>query len=200
MNENLVIIFTRNPKLGKVKTRLAKTIGNESALDVYKLLLGHTESVIRNIACDKAVYYSEHIKDNDIWKRDIYQKHLQKGNDLGERMLHAFKIAFEHGFKKAVIIGSDLIDLQVKHIEEAFQNLDTYDVAIGPAEDGGYYLLGMKSLHGHLFKGKKWGTSSVLSDTMHDLQNLDVFLLEELNDIDTYDDIKNNPKLNTILK
>ena len=101
---------------------------------------------------------------------------------------------------KVVIIGSDVIDLQTKHIEDAFLKLDTNDVVIGPAKDGGYYLLGMKSLQGNLFKGKNWGTSSVLSDTIHDLQNLNVFLLEELNDIDTYDDVKNNPKLNTILK
>ena len=102
MNENLVIVFTRNPELGKVKTRLAKTIGGKAALNIYKFLLNHTETTIRNIDCDKAIYYSVKIRDNDIWDDKIYQKHLQKGEDLGLKMLNAFQNAFKNNYNKVV--------------------------------------------------------------------------------------------------
>lgn len=199
MSKNVLIIFTRNPELGKVKTRLAKTIGDQAALNIYKYLLNHTELTVKDLVCDKAIYYSENVNDHDVWDNSTYQKFAQNGNDLGERMLNAFKVAFDDNYEKVIIIGSDLIDLKEKHIQEAFQKLDTHEVVIGPALDGGYYLLGMRKLHKHLFREKEWGTSSVLRDTLHDLQNLNVFLLEELNDIDIYDDIKNNTKLNSLI-
>ena len=100
MSKNLIIVFTRNPELGKVKTRLAKTIGDTSALNIYKFLLEHTEKTIRNIASDKAVYYSVKVRDNDIWDASIYQKHQQEGEDLGIRMLNAFKNGLKTIIKK----------------------------------------------------------------------------------------------------
>lgn len=198
--KNLIIIFTRNPELGKVKTRLAKTIGDESALNIYKFLLDHTKKTIRNINSDKAVYYSVKIRDNDIWDKTIYQKYQQQGEDLGKRMYNAFKDAFSKGYKKVVIVGSDLFDLQPKHIEEAFRKLEKNDVVIGPAKDGGYYLIGMKTLHFQVFTNKDWGTATVFQNTINDLQNESVFLLEALNDIDTYGDMKDNSTLKNIIK
>jgi len=200
VSKNLIIIFTRNPELGKVKTRLAKTIGDEPALNIYKYLLEHTEKTIQNIASDKAVYYSVKIKNNDIWDNKIYQKHLQQGDDLGFRMFNAFENGFDNNYEKIIIVGSDLLDLQPKHIEEAFLKLDNHDVIIGPALDGGYYLLGMKKLYSQIFKNKKWGTASVRKNTLQDLKNESVFLLEELNDIDTYDDIKNISEFKKFIK
>ena len=188
---NLLIVFTRNPELGKVKTRLAETIGEASALKIYKFLLNHTEKTIREFDCDKAVYYSIKIRDNDIWDATIYQKHLQKGSDLGIKMQNAFEQAFKNNYKKVVIVGSDLYDLKPNHIEIAFSKLDQNDTVIGPAQDGGYYLLGMKNLYPQIFSNKNWGTSTVLQDTLEDLKLIDVHLLEELNDIDIYDDIEN---------
>ena len=199
MNKNLIIVFTRNPEHGKVKTRLAKIIGDDSALNIYKFLLNHTEQTIRNIDCDKAIYYSEKIWDNDIWDTAFYQKHQQKGNDLGTKMLNAFKNAFNNKYEKIVIVGSDLFDLKSQHIKEAFKKLDNNNVVIGPAKDGGYYLLGMKNLHSQVFLNKDWGTDTVRDDTLQDLKNESVFLLEELNDIDTYDDMKDNDTLKTII-
>jgi uncharacterized protein len=198
--KNLIIIFTRNPELGKVKTRLAKTIGKESALNIYRFLLNNTEKTIRNINCNKAIYYTSEVKHNDIWDETIYQKHLQKGEDLGEKMQNAFKNAFSKDYNKAVIIGSDLFDLQPRHIEDAFNKLDNNDVVIGPAQDGGYYLLGIKKVHSQIFINKKWGASTVFQYTINDLQNENVFLLEELNDIDIYDDIKNIEELKQLIK
>ena len=199
MNKNLIIVFTRNPEHGKVKTRLAKIIGDDSALNIYKFLLNHTEQTIRNIDCDKAIYYSEKIWDNDIWDTAFYQKHQQKGNDLGTKMLNAFENAFNNKYQKVIIIGSDLFDLKSQHIKEAFKKLDNNNVVIGPAKDGGYYLLGMKNLHSQVFLNKDWGTDTVRDDTLQDLKNESVFLLEELNDIDTYDDMKDNDTLKTII-
>lgn len=191
MSDNLVMVFTRNPKLGKVKTRLAKTIGDEAALNIYNFLLNHTEIILRSLECDKAVYYSEKIRESDIWDKSIYQKHLQEGDHLGLKMQNSFVHAFKNGYKKVVIVGSDLYDLKAKHIQDAFSQLDQNDVVIGPAHDGGYYLLGMKNLHSNIFSNKNWGTQTVLQDTLQDLKHLDVHLLEELNDIDVYEDIKN---------
>jgi len=191
MSKNLLVIFTRNPELGKVKTRLAKTIGDENALTIYKTLLDRTEKTVREIDCDKAVFYSEKIRKNDIWDSSIYQKYQQRGNDLGERMLNAFSEAFNRNYENVVIIGSDLYDLNNKHITEAFERLNKYDIVLGPAHDGGYYLLGMKSLYSQVFNNKNWGTSTVFKDTLNDLQDQSVHLLETLNDIDVYDDLKN---------
>ena len=190
MTDGLIIIFTRNPELGKCKTRLAKTIGDENALRVYKMLLQHTRSVIENLNCDKAVYYSVKVREDDLWDAKVYQKHQQEGTDLGERMLNAFVNAFENGYTNVVIVGSDLYDLTPKHLEDAFTALDTNDVVIGPALDGGYYLLGMKKAHVSVFKNKKWGTDTVFKDTVDDLNNATVCYLEKLNDIDVFDDIK----------
>lgn len=199
MSKNLIIVFTRNPELGKVKTRLAKTIGNNDALNIYKFLLEHTQNTIRNIDCDKAIYYSVKVRFKDIWDETIYHKFQQQGKDLGYRMLNAFQESFNNHYDKVVIIGSDLFDLKSKHIIQAFNQLDNNDVVLGPAEDGGYYLLGMKKLHPRVFKNKHWGTETVFAQTMQDLQNLDVHLLEELNDIDTFKDLKNYNELKNII-
>ncbi len=199
MSKNLIIVFTRNPELGKVKTRLAKILGNQSALNIYNYLLKYTEQTIRNINCDKAVFYSVKIREDDIWNSNIYQKLQQKGKDLGSRMSNAFKYAFEKNYEKVIIIGSDLIDLKSKHISTTLKMLDNNDVIIGPAQDGGYYLLGMKKIHSNIFENKDWGTATVLKDTLKDLQHLDVFHLEELNDIDTFEDLKDNQTLKELI-
>ncbi|MGJ8761562.1 TIGR04282 family arsenosugar biosynthesis glycosyltransferase [Polaribacter sp. R2A056_3_33] len=192
-SKNLLLIFTRNPELGKAKTRLAKTVGDEKALEIYKFLLEKTRNISSEVTSDKAVYYSVKIRENDIWDAKSYQKHQQVGEDLGIRMLNAFKNSFDAGYKKVMIIGSDLYDLTSKNIENAFKKLDTNDVVLGPAEDGGYYLLGMNALQENIFKNKDWGTASVRKDTLTDLQDKAVFLLEELNDVDVFEDIEHHP-------
>ena len=195
MNKNIIIVFVRNPKLGKVKTRLSKTIGNEDALKVYKILLKHTESVLGTASSDKVVYYSEEIQKNDLWNASIYQKKLQKGTDLGARMLMAFETAFEDSYENVVIVGSDLFELKPIHLKKAFEALENHEVVLGPSLDGGYYLLGMTKLHPTLFKNKQWGTDSVLESTLKDLKKHNVKLLEALNDIDTFEDLQNQREL-----
>ena len=189
-SKSALIIFTRNPELGKCKTRLAKSVGNEAALDIYKYLLKHTATISQNVNVDKFVFYSEEIKKEDLWNNAVFKKKLQQGVDLGQRMEHAFKQLFQSQYKKIIIIGSDLLDLKPADIETAFQILNKNDFVIGPAKDGGYYLLGMKRLQSKLFKNKKWGKSTVLNDTLKDIQNSTFVLLKELNDIDTFEDLK----------
>ena len=195
MNKNLIIVFVRTPELGKVKTRLAKSIGDVSALTIYKLLLKHTETVLHDLSFDKVVYYSEKVEENDFWEARLFEKKRQKGADLGKRMQHAFETAFEKGYQKVLIIGSDLFDLKSIHITTAFDALENHDLTIGPSLDGGYYLLGMKELYPAVFKNKKWGTDSILENTLKDLQQQNVKLLEALNDIDTFEDLQQQPEL-----
>ena len=200
MPKNLLLVFTRNPELGKVKTRLAKTVGNATALKIYIFLLERTRDISVKVSADKAVYYSVKVRENDIWDASIFQKHQQVGEDLGIRMLHAFKNGFKAGYEKVMIIGSDLYDLTAETIENAFIALENNEVVIGPAEDGGYYLLGMNSLEEKVFKNKDWGTETVRKDTLEDLKDKKVFLLGELNDVDVFEDIKHHPAFQIFLK
>ena len=186
------MIFVRNPELGKVKTRLAKTIGNEKALHIYNLLLDHTNNVVKRVNTDKAVFYSDYINSNDQWKNDGFLQLMQKGNELGEKMTNAFLKAFNLGYKKVIIIGSDCFDLDENIINQAFANLNDDEVVLGPAKDGGYYLLGMKAFYPSLFRNKAWSTESVLSDTLLDISKLNISfkLLPTLSDIDEEKDLK----------
>ncbi|MEZ4792580.1 MAG: TIGR04282 family arsenosugar biosynthesis glycosyltransferase [Gelidibacter sp.] len=199
-SKKALIVFVRNPELGKCKTRLAKTIGDEAALEIYKYLLQHTSKISKDIKADRYVFYSENIKRDDIWNTEFFRKKLQKGIDLGERMQNAFSDLLEIGYEKVAIIGSDLLDLDAELVNNAFAQLDFKDVVIGPAKDGGYYLLGMKNLYHTIFSNKEWGNSSVLSDTLKDLLNCDVHLLKELNDIDTFEDLQHYTELKQFFK
>jgi len=189
-SKNALIVFTRNPELGKCKTRLAATIGDQSALDVYRFLLDHTVKITTPLTADVYVYYSKKIKDVDIWDTSIFSKKQQQGHDLGHKMQHAFTEVFNMGYQRAIIIGSDLYDLTTQELEDAFLKLEDKEFVIGPAQDGGYYLLGMKHLKPPLFKNKKWGTQSVLNDTLQDLELEKTAILAKKNDIDHYEDIK----------
>ncbi len=189
-SKNLLLIFTRNPELGKVKSRLAKDVGDQTALDIYKFLLDHTVSITETLPITKEVHYSEKIHENDIWDSSIFQKRQQVGKDLGDRMQHAFTTGFKNGYSNIIIIGSDMYDITSEEITEAFKKLDTNDFVIGPAEDGGYYLLGMRKLELSIFVNKVWGANTVLKDTLQDLDQENKVLLEVKNDVDYYSDIK----------
>lgn len=189
-SKNLLLIFTRNPELGKVKSRLAKDLGDQTALDIYKFLLDHTFAITSSLPVTKEVYYSEKIHEGDIWDARVYDKKLQEGSDLGERMKNAFEVGFNNGYSKIIIIGSDMYDMTTEDLMEAFRKLDTKDFVIGPAEDGGYYLLGMRKLNSAIFENKEWGTNSVFKNTLDGLDLSNTSILEVKNDVDYYSDIK----------
>ena len=189
--ENVLLIFIKNPQKGNVKTRLAQTVGDEKALEVYHKLLKRTREITSGLRCDRQVWYSSFIEHDDIWSSENFEKRLQKGKDLGERMSHAFERAFIDGYKKVVIIGSDCADINGQFIEQAFHKLENSDVVVGPAQDGGYYLLGMREFHPDLFAGIDWSTSSVFQQTVKRIKEKQrsIELLPILNDIDTEDDL-----------
>lgn len=199
-SKNLLLIFTRNPELGKCKTRLAAKVGDQIALNIYKFLLNHTAAITNKVSAAKQVWYSEEIWDNDIWDNISYDKRLQHGANLGVRMANAFQAGFESGFESIIVIGSDMYDLNGDDLEKAFEILKNKDFVIGPAEDGGYYLLGMKTINTTIFKNKTWGTSTVLQDTLNDLENENVELLAVRNDVDVYEDIANKKAFQPFLK
>lgn len=173
-----------------MKTRLARDVGAANALEIYKILLQHSFDITSDLKVTKQVWYSDEIPERDIWNGADYLKKLQKGEDLGERMLNAFKEGFSQGFQKIVIIGTDLYELETGNIQEAFRALDKNEYVIGPAKDGGYYLLGMKCLNSKVFRNKEWSTSGVLSETLKDLEGSRIKFLPTQNDIDVLDDIK----------
>lgn len=189
-SKKALLIFTRNPELGTCKTRLAATIGDEKALAIYIFLLKHTVEITKPLPVDKFVFYSENAKKEDLWDSEFFRKKVQKGDDLGLRMENAFAELFQTGYEKVIIIGSDMYDLSEADINNAFEQLNTNDFVIGPAEDGGYYLLGMKQPNTAIFRNKTWGTNTVLKETLNDLQNETVAILAERNDVDYYEDIK----------
>lgn len=198
-HKNLLIIFTRNPILGKVKTRLAKTVGDKTALDIYTFLLKKTKEITLDSPCDKVVYYSEKLIKNDIWNCNSFRKEVQFGEDLGAKMKNSFYDAFENNYRKVVLIGSDIYDLESYHINEAFKKLETNDVVMGPALDGGYYLIGLKKMHPKIFDNKRWGSSTVRKDTLKNLEKVDVHLLPVLNDVDVIEDIEHHPAFTKFL-
>ncbi|KAB7731468.1 DUF2064 domain-containing protein [Rudanella paleaurantiibacter] len=191
MQDFSLIIFVKNPVPGTVKTRIARTVGNERATAVYRHLLAHTQQISRMLPWKRLVYYGDFINSADGWMG--YHKRLQTGQDLGERMHNAFAEQFAAGAKRAVIIGSDCLTIQPDHLKQAFRALDTTDVVIGPATDGGYYLLGMNRLHPFLFQNKPWSEPQLLEQTLAEItQNgLTHTLLEPLTDIDEWEDYLN---------
>lgn len=197
-NEALLIIFTKNPELGKCKTRLAQTMGDEKALEIYELLLDYTVSFTKAVDVDKHVYFSNSIPENDRWNLPGYKKFKQVSGDLGAKMSHAIHESFKKGYKKVVIIGSDCAEINEDTINEAVIQLKYHDAVIGPAVDGGYYLLGMNQPILDLFIDKSWSTPELINETISCLKRLDhsFHLLPEYSDIDYEADLRRPNFLN----
>ena len=191
---NAIIIFIRNPILGKVKTRLAREIGDLQALQIYNQLLNITRDVSLESHAIKYLFYSDFIENDDEWDSN-YNKMLQTGNDLGERMKVAFQSILQR-HSKCIIIGSDCPYISEKLIESAFTSLDQNDVVIGPAKDGGYYLLGMNKLILEIFTDMAWSQQHLLTQTKAKLDELNYSYceLDILEDIDTLKEWENYKK------
>lgn len=188
-NRSVLVIFVKNSEAGHVKTRLAESVGEEEALRIYETLLSHTMQISKSLKTDKQVWYSKEIPESDIWDGQ-FEKKVQCGAGLGQRMSHAFNNVFKNGYRKTAIIGSDCARLTTAIIEEAFEMLDEYDTVIGPSKDGGYYLLALRKYVPELFKGIDWSTPRVLPQTRETISRLGLssYMLEELNDVDTIED------------
>lgn len=189
-NDALLLIFAKNIVLGKVKTRLAKTQGDNFAFSVYKRLIDITESESLKLKnADVHVYFSDVII-NAKWPNQ--DKFVQRGNDLGERMKDAFQRGFDLGYQRIIGIGTDLPDLNAAVMAGGLEKLISYDTVFGPSEDGGYYLIGMNRMIPQIFENKPWSTDTLLDLTLSELDELGISSskLRMLNDIDTIEDLK----------
>ena len=192
MSKEVLSIFVKNLIPGTVKTRLAKDLGIDVAIEIYKELVRITAEATNTLKIDKCVYYSEYIESNDQFDDAKYQKHIQEGKDLGQRMQNCFYDAFELNFDKIILIGSDTPDITDQIISQGFAELDKHDIIIGPAQDGGFYLIGMKEPHENLLNKRTYGHEEVLNELLNEIENrnLSVFKLPTLIDIDVKDDLK----------
>ena len=189
--DNAIIIFIKNPELGKVKTRLAATVGSERALGIYQQLIALTLKAVKHINADKFIYFSD-MTDSSISFMDVaFYQVVQHGKDLGERMEHAFTDVFKKLYRNIVIIGTDCPGIDSAILETAFLKLSSSDVVIGPATDGGYYLLGMSKECPMLFRNIEWSTSTVLQKTIAFCNDnaIGYSLLTELSDVDEEKDL-----------
>lgn len=191
-----LIIFARKPVPGKVKTRLARDIGDNSAADVYSAMLEdiiNQASTLKNVRV--LIFWSLENEEFPVVNGAAHlEMFRQKGRDLGERMANAFKTAFGNNIDTCCIIGSDSPDLPVDLIAQAFDKLvcDGTDIVYGPTEDGGYYLLGMKQFWQRLFENIPWSSPAVLTTTCARIDELKLHgrSLPSWYDIDTISDLQ----------
>jgi len=183
-----LIILLKAPVRGLVKTRLAVELGADAALAIYRQLL---DGVLREMAAINEVelHYapaSEHALIITLLKPG-WNHHPQAEGDLGMRMQQAFERAFQTGAQRVVMIGTDCPEVNVTDIHAAWEALSQHDLVLGPAEDGGYWLIGMKQPQPELFNGIHWSTGSVLAETTARAQQLRLRyqLLRTLSDVDT---------------
>ncbi len=192
-----VIIFIKNLTQGKVKTRLAAGIGDVKALKIYTVLVHYTLTMLTPVEAEKICYFSENIDQDLPIIPKTYQIKKQQGTLLGERMAKAIAMELDNSTKKTILIGTDCPEINQTIILQAFKELDHHDVVIGPANDGGYYLIGLKSKQNSIFNGIVWSTNSVLQRTIENCKkaNLSYYLLPMLSDLDDINDLKQFPEL-----
>jgi len=194
-----ILIFTRFPVPGQVKTRLIPAIGRHEAARLQRRMTEHTLDTVRS-AVEKSVpgnveitvcYSGAGRKDFRNWLGRDIQYIRQSSGDIGNRMRTAFQSAFRRGAKHVLAIGSDIPALSPEIMEKALRGLHNQDTVLGPAKDGGYYLIGMKSFHPEIFADKDWGTGSVCNRTRSVIRSLGLTLAElpVLQDIDSPEDL-----------
>ena len=185
MQNNLLIIFSKVSTAGMVKTRIEKQLGTAKALEIHDRLFTHTVDLARKSAIPFLIYLNENPS-----QPISYDFKIQHGNNLGEKMHTSFATELPKT-EKVCIIGSDCLELNTNDLNLAFQQLSTHDVVLGPANDGGYYLIGLKKPYRELFTDISWGSGSVLNETIAKcLENkLSYFLLEPHHDIDRPEDV-----------
>lgn len=186
-----LLLFIKNPIPGKTKTRLAADVGNEMALKMYHRLTDWTREQAAGLqGINRHLWYSNFIPETDNWPTDEFEKFVQQGEGLGERMEAAFAHAFAMGQDRVVVIGSDCPGITTEYLRQAFEALESSDLVVGPALDGGYTLLGMRKLHPTLFREMNWSTSEVLPDTLARAAaaHLKVTKLSPLSDVDYLED------------
>jgi rSAM/selenodomain-associated transferase 1 len=196
---NAVVVFAKPPFRGEVKTRLTGRLDEKRATDLYRAFLDDTAARVSDFArsCDYPVTpilaYTEEPEHPgfEVFQERDYLFVEQSGGDLGDKMYGVVDGCFDHGADRVVITGSDSPTLLDRHLGRAFETLQKHDVAVGPSNDGGYYLMGLRSSTRTLFERIEWSTRSVLRETLRRAREdeLECELLEFWYDIDTYDDL-----------
>ncbi len=186
--EKALAIFLKNPRLGAVKTRLAAAIGDQKALEIYTRLVALTLKAAEEVSASRHLFYSDTLESAP---KDLQaEPHIQIGSGLGERMSNAFNQLLDN-YHRVVLIGSDLPEISATLIDEAFEKLDTNDLVIGPAEDGGYYLIALKAPQPTLFSAIEYSNAEVFEQTLvrAEAEKLKVASLKKLRDVDTLADL-----------
>lgn len=191
--ENLLIIFVKYPQAGFVKTRLAKEIGKVKASLLYRLFVETILARTEDTDFTRVIFYSPADKRKQIedWLGPNLKLHPQEGDVLGERLSYAFRFAFEKGAKRVIVIGTDSPTLDRKVVLDAFERLKNMQCVLGPALDGGYYLVGLSYFYREIFKGIEWGSDKVFRQTLESIKKLKIkfSLLDEDLDIDNINDL-----------
>ena len=195
-NRKKLIIFTRYPEPGTTKTRMIGALGAGGAAELHRQMTERAVGTARKLRDSIGIVIEIHFGGGDDskmrqWLGNDIAYAEQIGLDLGERMDHAFKAAFDQGCDRIVVVGSDCPELTVDILEKAFQALDSHPVVLGPAFDGGYYLVGLKQRLTDIFQNIPWGSGNVLKETRKVLlsQKVSFALLERLSDVDTPEDL-----------
>lgn len=188
MNRSL-IVFAKEPIIGRVKTRLENKLSRETCLDLYKCFLKDILDTARIVDCDSRILAYESAGARPVYLENAgagFIFHKQSGYDLGRRMDDAFRFARKRGAKATVIIGSDSPTLTGENIDDAYSALEKKDIVVGPCDDGGYYLIGLKEPSLELFSGIEWSRSGVLLKTLENIKTMgkSVSVLKEWYDID----------------
>lgn len=192
--QSCLIIFTRYPEPGQVKTRLIPVLGPDGAALLHQRMAEHTLGQARDLK-DAAleVWFTGGTRlQMQTWLGQDLVYQLQPKGDLGDRMTLAFASAFSKGYTAVAIIGTDCPDLSTDLLKQSFSALEHHELVLGPAVDGGYYLIGLQSLRPELLTDIAWSTNQVLGQTVETAKklNLSPYYLTELNDIDRPEDLK----------
>lgn len=193
--KNAVICFLKYPEPGHVKTRLAEDLGETLAADLYRDLAERVITEVYPLNADYDVLLSvdgtHELALYKEWIGENWPYRIQSEGNLGARMHHAVTTAFDEGYERVLLLGSDCIGMDETFISEAFKSLDQNDFVIGPSTDGGYYLLALKQDHPWLFEHIAWSTEEVLDVTIEriEMRELKLHQLSEKIDIDTIDDL-----------
>jgi len=209
MTQSGIFIVMKYPEIGKVKMRLAESIGEEAATGLYRAFIQDILSTVQSleISYHIAVHPPESQDEFAEWLGSAHQYFQQRGADLGERLKNGFRTMFEKDYQQVIALASDSPDLPIEILREAVIALQTHEIVIGPATDGGYYLIGFSRdcFIPEAFEGISWSTASVLEETLTRIGSINqqIHSLPEWADVDTIGDLqkfflkhKNNPSMN----
>lgn len=193
--DSCVLVFVRAPAIGKVKTRLAKMMAPRSVLDLYRCFVMDVLDMLTQAGFQAVVCYHPKSAEQHVtaWLGDTYPYVPQEGSDLGARMANAFQAVFDQGCRRALLIGTDFPDLPAEIIQQALDGMRQKGAVIGPADDGGYYLIGFAREHflPVVFDAIPWGTKRVFEETLRifSRHKRHPLVLPRWRDIDEHEDL-----------